>query len=77
MLTLWSARAECLWDESLPIEVREPPEDVRALDRVLSDPALMARLLERFRRELLQTGRRALDEGRRTIGMETFISFKT
>ena len=28
MLTLWSDRAECLWDESLPIEVKELPDDL-------------------------------------------------
>lgn len=32
--------AECLWDEALPIEVRELSEDLAALDRLLGDPEL-------------------------------------
>jgi hypothetical protein len=39
-LTLWAAQAECLWDESLPVEVRELPADLADLDRVLCDPEL-------------------------------------
>ena len=38
MLTLVAGQAESLWDEALPTEVRELPEDLAALDRVLSDP---------------------------------------
>jgi hypothetical protein len=32
MLRLVAAQAETLWDEALPIEVRELPEDLAALD---------------------------------------------
>jgi IS5 family transposase len=32
---------ETLWDEVLPIEARELPDDLARLDRVLSDPALL------------------------------------
>ncbi len=49
------------------------PGDLAALDRVLGDQALMGPILERFRRELLETGRRVLEEGRPTIPMETFV----
>ena len=35
MLTLWAPQAECLWDESLPVEVKELPADLAELDRVL------------------------------------------
>ena len=73
MLTLFADRVESLWEEALPVEVKELPEDLAALDRVLSDRALMGPILERFRRELLETGRRVLDEGRPTIAMETFV----
>ena len=31
-----------LWDEVLPIEVRELPEDLRRIDVLLSGPALLA-----------------------------------
>jgi len=37
MLTLVGGQVESLWDEVLPVEVRELPEDLARLDRVLSD----------------------------------------
>jgi IS5 family transposase len=73
MLTLWSDGAECLWDESLPFEVRELPQDLAALDRVLGDPELLMVILERFRREVVDQGRAVLTDGRPTIAMETYI----
>ena len=73
MLTLWSDRVECLWEESLPVEVKQLPEDLAALDRVLSDPRLLGPILERFRREFRETGRLVLTDGRPTIAMETYI----
>lgn len=42
MLRLVAAQAETLWDEALPIEVRELPADLAALDVLLCDPALLA-----------------------------------
>ena len=41
MSTLVAGQAESLWDEALPVEVRELPEDLAGLDRLLSDPALL------------------------------------
>ncbi len=73
MLMLRSGQAESLWDEALPVEVRELPEDLAALDRLLSGPALMGPIVERFRREWRETGRLVLSEGRPTIAMESFI----
>lgn len=73
MLTLWAPQAECLWDESLPVEVRELPADLAELDRVLSDPELVMVLLGRWRRELKDTGRSVISDGRPTIPMETYI----
>jgi transposase, IS5 family len=73
MLTLWSDRAECLWEESLPVEVKELPEDLAALDRVLADPELVMAIVERFRREVVEEGRAVLSDGRPTIAMETYI----
>ena len=73
MLTLWAPQAESLWDESLPVEVRELPADLAELDRVLGDPELMMVLLERWRREVVDTGRAVLTDGRPTIAMETFV----
>jgi IS5 family transposase len=73
VLTLFADRVESLWEEALPLEVKELPEDLAALDRVLSDRGLMGPILERFRREMLETSRRVLDEGRPTIAMESFV----
>jgi transposase, IS5 family len=73
VLTVHATGAESLWDEALPIEVRELPRDLAALDGVLSDPGLLAPIVERFRREFEQTGRLVLGEGRPTIPMETYV----
>ena len=73
MLTLWAPQAECLWDESLPVEVKELPADLAELDRVLGDPELMMVLLERWRQEVAETGRAVLTDGRPTIAMETYV----
>jgi transposase, IS5 family len=73
VLTLWAAQVESLWDESLPVEVRELPADLAELDRVLSDPELMMVLVERWRQEVVETGRAVLWDGRPTIAMETYV----
>lgn len=73
MLTLWAGQPECLWDETLPIEVRELPQDLAALDGLLSDPELSMVFLERWRREVIETGRLVLTDGRPTIAMETYV----
>ncbi len=67
MLTLWSDRTECLWEESLPVEVKQLPDDLAALDRVLSDPRLLGPIVARWRREFSRDGpvgvdRRAPDD---------------
>jgi IS5 family transposase len=73
VLTLWAEQPESLWDEALPVEVRELPEDLAALDGLLADPGLLGPIVERFRREFRETGRFVLTDGRPTIAMETFI----
>jgi IS5 family transposase len=73
VLTLWAGQAESLWDETLPVEVKELPADLAELDRVLSDPELMMVLLERWRQEVVETQRAVLTDGRPTIAMETYI----
>jgi len=73
VLTLWAGQPECLWDEALPIEVRELPQDLAALDKLLSDPELAMVFLERWRREVVETGRLVLTDGRPTIAMETYV----
>ena len=62
-----------MWDEALPIEVRELPEDLAALDRLLADPEMLAPVVAHWRREVETTGRAVLTDGRPTIAMETYV----
>ena len=55
-----------MWDEVLPIEVRELPEDLARLDRVLSDPALLSPIAQAWEQG-------ARDRGRPSIAMATFV----
>jgi transposase, IS5 family len=73
MLTLLAPQPECLWDESLPVEVKELPADLAALDVLLADHELLWPLVERWRQEFEQTGRAVLTEGRPTIALETYV----
>jgi IS5 family transposase len=73
VLTLLAGQPECLWDEALPVEVRELPADLAALDGLLADPGLLAVIVEHWRREVLETKRAVLTDGRPTIAMETYI----
>jgi transposase, IS5 family len=73
VLTLLAEQQECLWDEALPIEVRELPEDLTALDRLLGDPAMLGPIVERFHREVIEERRAVLTDGRPTIAMETYV----
>jgi transposase, IS5 family len=73
MLTLLAPQPESLWDESLPVEVKELPVDLAALDVLLTDPELLWPLVERWRQEFEQTGRQVIDQGRPTIALETFV----
>jgi IS5 family transposase len=73
MLTLLADQPECLWDDALPIEVRQLPADLAALDGLLSDPEVLWPLVERWRQEFRETGRQVLTEGRPTIALETFV----
>jgi IS5 family transposase len=73
MLTLLAPQPESLWDESLPVEVKELPEDLAALDVLLADPELVWPLVERWQQEFRETGRLVLTEGRPTIALETYV----
>lgn len=73
MLTLRAGQAETLWDEALPIEVRELPWDLAQLDVLLGGEELFAPIVEHWRREVLETGRSVLTEGRPTIAIETYV----
>jgi transposase, IS5 family len=73
MLTLLAEQPECLWDDALPVEVKELPEDLAVLDVLLCDHELLWPIVERWQQEVRETGRAVLTEGRPTIAMETFI----
>jgi IS5 family transposase len=66
MLRLSDGQVESLWDEVLPGEVRELPEDLTALDALLRDPALVAPIAANWRAE-------AVSHGRPTIAMEVYV----
>jgi IS5 family transposase len=66
MLTLLSGQVESLWDEVLPAGVRELPEDLACLDRVLSDLALLAPISAAW-----EAGSRG--RGRPSIAMASFV----
>jgi IS5 family transposase len=73
MLTLLAPQPESLWEESLPVEVKELPEDLAALDVMLADPEVLWPLVERWQHEFRETGRLVLTEGRPTIALETYV----
>src|SRR5450755_3740273 len=73
VLTLVAEQPESLWDEALPIEVRELPDDLAALDRLLGDRAVLVAIVERFRREVIEERRAVLTDGRATIAMQTYV----
>jgi transposase, IS5 family len=73
MLRLVAAQAETLWDEGLPIEVRELPADLAALDGLLCDPALLAPFVACWQREALASGVSTAGHGRPTIAIETYV----
>src|SRR4051794_37010221 len=66
MLTLKGEQVESLWDEVLPIEARELPDDLARLDRVLLDPALLSPVEAAWERS-------ARDRGRPSIAIATFV----
>jgi IS5 family transposase len=66
MLRLVGEQVESLFDEALPIEVRELPDDLGRLDVLLADPGLLAPIAERWEIS-------ARDRGRPTIAMALFV----
>jgi len=66
MLRLAGTQVESLFDEALPIEVRELPDDLARLDALLADPALFEPISAAWD----QAGR---ERGRPTIPMASFV----
>jgi transposase, IS5 family len=66
VLTLVGEQVESLWDEVLPVEIRELPDDLARLDRVLSDPLLLFPIAQAWDQD-------ARERGRPSIAMATFV----
>src|SRR6516165_1255104 len=66
MLRLSAGQVESLWDEVLPGEGRELPEDLEALDVLLADDALLAPIVASWREQ-------ARSHGRPTISMASYV----
>jgi transposase, IS5 family len=66
MLRLSGGQVESLWDEVLPGEVRELPEDLAVLDVLLRDAVLTRPIAAHWRAE-------AVSQGRPTIPMEVYV----
>jgi transposase, IS5 family len=66
MLRLVGGQVESLWDEVLPVEARELPDDLAGLDRVLSDPVLLVPVERAWERS-------ARERGRPSIAIATFV----
>jgi transposase, IS5 family len=73
MLRLEGVQAECLFDEALPVEVRELPEDLARLDELLGDLALLAPIAAHWQAEAIERGQSSHRHGRPTISMATFV----
>ena len=66
MLRLVGGQVESLFDDALPIEVRELPEDLARLDVLLADPTLFEPISAAWD----EAGR---ERGRPTIPMASFV----
>jgi hypothetical protein len=55
--TLLAGQPECLWHDASPVEAKELPEDLAALDVLLSGHELLWPLVGRSRQEFRKTGR--------------------
>ena len=66
MLRLAGEQVESLFDEALPVEVRQLPEDLERLDALLNDPALLAPIEAAWRDQ-------DRGHGRPTVPMATYV----
>jgi transposase, IS5 family len=66
MLTLLGGQVESLWDEVLPVEVRELPDDLARLDQVLSDHLLLFPIAQAWDES-------SRERGRPSISMASFV----
>jgi hypothetical protein len=73
MLRLEAGQVLSLWDEVLPIEARELPEDLRRIDALLADSGLLAPIRAHWEEEAVLSGRSAVGHGRPTIAMASYV----
>src|SRR5687768_4281795 len=73
VLRLGAGQVLSLWDEVLPVEARELPEDLARVDVLLSDSGLLAPIASHWAGEAKRSGRSAVGHGRPTIAMETYV----
>ncbi|MBA3421676.1 MAG: transposase, partial [Thermoleophilaceae bacterium] len=71
MLRLSAGQVESLWDEVLPVEVRELPEDLARIDAL--NPGLLAPIAAHWQGEAEARGRSAAGHGRPTVAIETYV----
>ena len=73
MLRVEAGQVLSLWDEVLPVEARELPEDLSRIDGLLADPGLLAPIRAHWDGEAQASGRSAVGHGRPTIAMATAL----
>jgi transposase, IS5 family len=73
MLRLEGVQMQCLFDQVLPEEVRELPEDLARLDELLADPALLVPIEGHWQAEARERGQSSTRHGRPTIPMATYV----
>jgi transposase, IS5 family len=73
VLRLEAGQVLSLWDEVLPIEARELPEDLARIDALLADPGLLAPIRVHWEGEAQAAGRSAVGHGRPTIAMASYV----
>jgi IS5 family transposase len=73
VLRLEAGQVLSLWDELLPVEARELPEDLGRIDALLSDPGLLAPIRAHWQAEADVSGRSAVGHGRPTIAMGSYV----
>ncbi len=73
MLTLLAEPPESLWDEALPVEVRELPDDLAGVGSVVGRSGVVGADRAHWQREVVETRRAVLTDGRPTIAMETYV----
>jgi IS5 family transposase len=66
-------QVETLWDELLPLAVRELPPDLAALDRLLADERVLEPIRRHWHGEAAQRGRSTVGHGRPTVPMATYV----